>query len=138
MKNRILKEIHRYAINTYRKVGVIDMVMGEAPFNRKCHINAVQKVYEGKAVKVFACYAFSDGEPHGCIHFINQLENGKYQDNTWGWVHSISHYYIIREIDPTEYKTIWNILNGLKETLTNLHSTRLQRWMFRINAHDLI
>lgn len=133
----IKRNIQLYADQTYRKLTLSERVLGDAPFNRRCHINAVQKVKEGKAEKVFVCLA-DTGCGDTCVHFINQLADGTFQDNTWGWVHELSNYYLIREVHPEEYPNIWDVLGVTKKLIVNKNSNWLQRWFFNINAEELI
>lgn len=138
MKPNIYGRIKRYAIANYRKIDPKDLVIGDAPFNRKCHLNAVQKVKEGKAAKVFMCYAYDRSNNSACIHFINQLKNGKFQDNTWGWIYEWCDYYIIKEISPDEYQRIWDCLQDIRETLVETNSTKFERFIRGIKAENCI
>lgn len=134
-KQDILNAIRKYVIANYTKLNTEKFVLGDAPFNRRCHLNAVQKIKEGKAKKVFLCFTIDKDDNSQCVHFINQLEDGKYQDNTWGWLYEQTDYYIIREVEETEYDKIWDVLENTKETLLNLHSNWLERFIFRINKN---
>lgn len=136
MKIKILQAIKDYVITNYKKININEFKLGESLFNRRCHINSIQKVKEGKAKKVFLCFTV-DNNNSLCIHFINQLKNGKYQDNTWGWLYEQTDYYIIREIDRSEYNNIWAILDSTREMLFNLHSNKFQRFIFGIKK-DII
>lgn len=116
-----------------------DFVLGDAPFNFRCHLNSVQKVKEGKAAKVLSCFAIDkDDNDSQCIHFINQLENGKYQDNTWGWRYDRCEYYLIKEILPDEQLHIWDQLSGLKEMIVNANSTKFERFIYKIKYSNII
>jgi len=132
-KQDIFLRIRKYAITNYTKLNTDNFVLGEAPFNRRCHLNSVQKIKEDKAKKVFLCFAIDNDDNSQCVHFINQLEDGKYQDNTWGWRYDQNEYYIIKEVEQSEYKDIWNLLNDTKEMLLNLNSNWLERLLFRID-----
>jgi hypothetical protein len=135
-------EIHRkirdYATSHFKKLDTKDFVIGDAPFNRKCHLNAVQKVKEGKAVKVFSCYAFDRSDNTQCIHFINQLANGKYQDNTWGWLYQWCDYYLIKEISADEQEHIWDSLSDIRKSIVKLNSTWLERKIHKIEIENCI
>jgi len=134
-KENIFQAIRNYAITNYTKVNIENFILGDAPFNNKCHLNAVQKVKEGKVDKVYLCFAIDKDDNSQCIHFINQLKDGKYQDNTWGWLYEHTDYYIIKEVEKSEYDKIWTLLNDTKEMLLNLHSNWFQRFIFRINKN---
>jgi hypothetical protein len=129
----VFKRIRTYVTSNYQKLDTKDFVLGDAPFNRRCHLNSVQKVKEGKAKKVFSCFAIDTDDNSQCVHFINQLEDGKYQDNTWGWLYEKSEYYIIKEVDSIEQNKIWDVLSDTKKMLLNLNSNWLERFIFKIN-----
>lgn len=137
-KEDIYERIRTYATTNYQKLDAKDFIIGEAPFNRKCHLNSVQKVKEGKAEKVFSCFTIDKTNNSQCIHFINQLENGKYQDNTWGWLYEQSEYYIIKEILPDEQEHIWDQLTGLKNMIVKANSTKFERFIYKIKPEDVI
>jgi len=132
-KQNIFKAIKNYAITNYKKINIEDFVLGDAPFNNKCHLNSVQKIKENKAEKVYLCFAIDKDDNSQCVHFINQLKDNKYQDNTWGWLYEHTDYYIIKEVDKNEYDKIWLLLNDTKIMLLNLHSNCLQRFIYKIN-----
>lgn len=133
-KENILLAIRKYITTNYKKLNIDDFEIGDAPFNKRCHLNSVQKVKEGKAEKVFLCFSIDKDNNSQCVHFINQLENGKYQDNTCGWLYEHSEYYLMKEIDKTEQEKIWDILMNTKEMLINLHSNRFLRFIYRIDT----
>lgn len=136
-KSDVFQRIRTYIKSNYQLLDIKNFVLGEAPFNRRCHINSVQKVKEGKATKVFLCFAIDKDNNSQCIHFINQLEDGKYQDNTWGWVYENTEYYLIREVNKIEQQKVWNVLSDTKKSLLYLHSNWLERFIFRIKPDDL-
>jgi hypothetical protein len=137
-KQAINKRIQKYCISHFQKLNPNDFVIGDAPLNSRCHLNSVQKVKEGKAVKVFSCYTFDRSSNMQCIHFINQLENGKYQDNTWGWLYEWCDYYIIREVAPDEYSHIWDALENTRESIVKINSSHFERLIFRIKPENCI
>lgn len=137
-KEDIYERIKNYAITNYQKLDTSNFVLGEMPYNFRCHLNAVQKVREGKATKVFSCFCIDKTDNSQCVHFINQLKDGKYQDNTWGWMYTQKDYYLIKEILQDEQECIWNQLTGLKEMIVNANSTKFERFIFKINAKNVI
>ena len=137
-KQDIYKRIQKYCISHFRKLNQSDFVIGNAPLNRKCHLNAVQAVKEGKAAKVFSCYTFDRSNNSQCIHFINQLETAKFQDNTWGWLYEWCDYYIIREIAPDEYSHIWDALENTRESIVKINSSRFERFILRIKSDECL
>ena len=85
---------------------------------------------------MFLCYAI-DSDGSCCVHFINGVD-GKYQDNTWGWLYKTSEYYIIKEVTPTECETIWTMLSDTKKVLVRLNCNWFQRFIYQINPENLI
>jgi hypothetical protein len=138
MKNKIHNRIRQYALSHFTKVSTDDFILGEGPFNLKCHINSVQKVKEGKAAKVFMCFCVDKTNDSHCIHFINQLDNGKYQDNTWGWTYYQCDYYIIKEIILDEQEHIWDSLTDIRQAIVKLNSNWLERLIFKIKPDKCI
>lgn len=133
-REKILNRIVQSVIANYRKADNDNFIIGEIPYNYKCHLNAVQNVKLGKAAKVFVCIAIAKNNNEDIVvHFINQLDNGKYQDNTWGWLYEYYNYYIVREIDPSEYGFIGDILESVRESLVRNNSNGLLRKLFRVS-----
>lgn len=135
-KNKIIKSITDYVRMSYKKMDLKDFALGDCPFNYRCHLNAVQKVAEGNAAKVLLVIGIEDNYP--VVHFINQLEDGSYQDNTWGWRYKQKEYYLIREVSPNEYDTIWNVLGDAQRSLVHLHSNWFERWFLNLDENSII
>lgn len=134
--NSIKHKIWDYSVANYIRVD--DFTLGELTYNYKCYLNAVQKVKEGKASKVFACVAIDKTDWKIIIvHFINQLKNGKYQDNTWGYTQEEANYYLIREIKESEFSTIEQIFASIQESLVKANSSKLIRKLLKIKT-DII
>ncbi|QGZ99421.1 hypothetical protein [Dehalobacter restrictus] len=130
---KTLKRINQYVIANYKKIDNDKFIMGDINYTYKCHLNAVQSVKLGRADKVFACIAIDKNDSNSIvIHFINQLFDGKYQDNTWGWLYEFYDYYLIREVDESEYGDIGEILNSVRETLVKSNSSGLLRKLCRV------
>lgn len=115
-----------------KKFNPSDMILGEILFNQRCHLNSVQKVREGRASKVLLCFTIDKEDNSQCVHFINQTKDGKYIDNTWGWLYEQTDYYLIREINKSEYDKIWDVLNNTKRTLFNINATWFDKYILRI------
>lgn len=131
IKDKILERIYNHVIVNYKKLDKNDFVIGEIPFNYHCHYNSVQKVKEGKAVKVFLCIGVGKDDHSMVVHFINQLKNGKYIDHTWGWIHEHHDYYVIKEVVESEFNTIGDLLESTKQTLIDSNSNWLERKLSR-------
>jgi hypothetical protein len=134
---KLIKErVYNYALANYKKIDTDKFILGDIPYNQQCHYNSVQKVKEGKAAKVYACIAIDKSDWKAIIiHFINQLDDGIYQDNTWGWLYSSYDYYLIKEVDKSEYDDIWNLLDSIRKNLINSNSNGLLRKLLRIGKN---
>lgn len=92
---------------------------------------------EGKAIKVYSCYCISKDGSDQCAHFINQLNDGSYQDNTWGWRYEQYEYYIIKEINSEEQEHVWDSLIQLKEMLLLANSNCVERFFYQVGIKDI-
>jgi hypothetical protein len=142
MRQRYIKsiksKIYDYVVANYRKIDPDNFVLGDIPYNYKCHLNPIQKVKEGKADRIYSCICINKNNwQEIVIHFINQLNDGKFQDNTWGWLYQDYSYYIVREIDKSEHNNISNIFDGLRATLVKNNSNSFLRKVLRIKT-DII
>ena len=139
MKKRYIKaiksKIYDYVVMNYPMLDESKFVLGEINYTYKCHLNAVQKAKEFNSIKVIACVAVEkDKWENIIIHFINQLGNGSYQDNTWGWLYKGWNYYFVREISPNEYDQIENLLGYYQDCLLRSNSNTFIRKLFRIKT----
>jgi hypothetical protein len=136
--NKVLNRIRQHVMINYKKIDTNNFILGEIPYNYRCHLNAVQKVEEGKADKVYVCITINKNDNTDITaHFINQLSNGKYVDHTWGWLYKWYDYYLIREIDKSEFNNIGEILESLKESLVVSNSNSFLRWLHRIKFRTI-
>lgn len=137
MKKKYIKavksKIYDYVVMNYTKMNEGKFVLGELNYTYKCHLNAVQKVKESKASKVIACVAVEKGKWENIIvHFVNQLEDGNYQDNTWGWLYKGWDYYSVKEMDTNELDNIENFLGYFQDCLLRSNSSALIRKLFKV------
>jgi hypothetical protein len=134
----IKKRIYNYVTSSLKKIDNGKFILGDMNYSYKCHYNAVQKIKENKAAKVYACIAVDKNDWKSIIiHFINQLEDGTYQDNTWGWLYNSYDYYLIKEVDKSEHDDIWNLLDGIRKNLTESNSNKLLRILLKVDK-DII
>lgn len=135
MKKRMKKKILNYVKTNYILLDNSKFIGGKTYMNQRCHINAVQDAYDNKS-KVLLTFCIGNNEMF--VHFINETKNGKYIDNTLGWFgRQLYDYYLIREVEPFEYATIWKILYSTKRTLINLSSNRLERALKMVREDDI-
>ncbi len=127
-----------YAKSNFQQLNTDEFIIGDAPFNARCHLNSVQHYKNGTAAKVIACYAIDNTDNSQCIHFINQLSSGKYQDNTWGWRYKQHSYYIIKEVSEKEMDNIWDLLSQLKKSFIDINSSSIERKLSRIDHNNAI
>lgn len=136
--DKVRDRIYDYVKTNYTKINKDDFELGQIYYNRRCHLNAVQAIHENKASKVFLVVATEkENYKNIIVHFINQ-ESDKYIDNTWGWTHKKWNYYIVREIDESEFDNIDIVLTSAKKSLVDNHSNSLMRKLSKIVADDFI
>jgi hypothetical protein len=141
MRKRYIKAVKRriydYVVSNYERMD--GFIMGAGIWNYKCHVNSVQAVKEGKAERVIACITvFNNDWKEIIVHFVNQLEDGHYQDNTWGFEFDQYRYYYVKEVDPIEFNEIENVLDGLQKTLIKNHSSWFLRKLYGIKLDSFI
>ena len=134
-KDDVYKNVREYCISHYELLDNNDFVLGSAMFNCKCHMNAVQKIKEGKAKNVYLCVAWDKDDKQPCIHFINTTFDEKYQDNTWGWIYKINRYYLIKQVSEKEYDYIWNVLMNTKRSIFKLNSNRFKNFLHKLDEN---
>lgn len=136
-KEKVIDRIIRYCIASYKPINKSNMKMGGMPYNRRCHLNAVQYIRENKAISVYLCVCISD-KNDVIVHFINKDKDGYFIDNTLGWCYEDLDYFLIREVDPSEYDNIDKILEYTKEELVFKHSNSIMRKLTRIDFNNFI
>ena len=135
---KIHQKIKKYILANYSKINKEDMVLGEGIWNRRCHLNSVQKIKDpsnSEVVKVWLCVFIDINYNEINIHFINQLYNKKYQDNTLGWQYTYCDYYLIKEVDISEFYAIGELLENTKDSLWNLHSNWFDRNILKLKSN---
>ncbi|MDM0660014.1 hypothetical protein QTH47_12890 [Clostridium perfringens] len=135
-KEKVINRIIRHCMVYYEPIDKKNMKMGEMPYNRRCHLNAVQNVKEGKAKSVHLCVCIDGNDV--IVHFINRDKEGYFVDNTLGWGYKNLDYYRIRRIDPIEYDDISKILDSTKEELVFEHSNSIMRKLTNIDFNNFI
>ena len=135
-KKKLKQRIENYCETNYQKVSRDQMKMGKGIFNQRCQLNAVQQVKEGLMKQVYLCICFSES-CYPIVHFINKDNEGNYIDNTLGFEYEKYEYYIIREIDESEFLKTDSILMNTKKSLIKLHSNALINKVFGINEFNL-
>jgi hypothetical protein len=131
----VKSKIYDYVVMNYKLMDESKFVLGEIPYNYKCHLNSIQKVKEGKAKKVIACVTVEKSTWENIIvHFINELDDGTCQDNTWGWTYKDQNYYFVKELSADEFDNIDNLLGYLQACLLRSNSSWITRKLFRIKT----
>ena len=121
-KTKLLNKIQKHVTDNYLKLDIDQFVLGEMPYNCKCHLNSVQKVKQKVADDVYLCMILQKGYTEPIVHFINKKDEN-YIDNTLGWLYTDHDYYIIRKVEYVEYIGISKLLNSTRDRLLNLYST---------------
>lgn len=137
-KRKVMNRIIRHCMTTYTPIDLDDMILGDLLFNRKCHLNAVQRVKENKAKEVYLCVCIARESNDVIVHFINKNEDDKYTDNTLGWCYKAYNYYIVRKIEEHEYNNISDILVDMKKELVFKHSNKIMRKLAKIDHDDYV
>lgn len=135
MKQKIKQKIVNYVYSNYELLDKDKFINGRTYLNGRCHLNAVQEAYDsGSKVLLVVCV----GNDEVIVHFINKNKQGKYIDNTLGWYgKELYDYFLIREVDKTEYQRIWKLLINTKKMLINTNSTWLERKLKFIRENDI-
>ncbi len=131
IKDKFKSKCFDFVVTNYKKIPC-DKIK-EPSFalsNSACHFNAVAAARSGRADKVWMIWG---GKENGCIHFINSLD-GMFFDETWSYYEN-QNYYIIRQVMPHEFETIYDLLNSSKRMLINLNGNLIERVMARRNLH---
>lgn len=135
MKRKIKQRIINYAQSNYKLLDKNKFIKGKTYLNHRCHLNAVQEAYDNLSkVLLVVCI----GNDEIIVHFINQDLKGNYIDNTLGWYgKELYDYFLIREVNESEYHKIWNLLINTKKALINTNSTWLERKLKFIKEDDI-
>ncbi|NQU80497.1 MAG: hypothetical protein HQ543_03145 [Bacteroidetes bacterium] len=131
------KRISNYTHSHFKRLNVEKFELGIGLWNLKCHVNSIQKVEEGKSSKVLLVVINSKSDYCSpIVHFINQ-NKGKYIDNTLGYEYKINEYYLVREIDSSEFDDIYYIFRSFKQFLFDMVSNKFLSWIFKVDK-DII
>ena len=135
MKQKIKDRIVSYVKSNYEILDLTKFINGRTYCNASCHLNAVQEAYD-KGYKVLLTICIGNNEVF--VHFINQDSKGNYIDNTLGWYgQELYDYYLVREVNKSEYRTIWNLLTNTKKSLINISSSWIERKLKIIKEDDI-
>lgn len=134
-KDKVLKRIIEHVRTNYQRIDKDEMKIGDSFYNYKCHLNAVQYIKTGQADEVYLCVYIEDNYP--IVHFINKKE-GKYIDNTLGWLYEDIEYYIIKKVSEDEYCNIGNLLTYTQRSIVKANSNSILRKIFKIKVNGLI
>ena len=136
-KKNIKRKIDSYCKTNYQMIDKGKMKIGNGLFNHRCHLNAVQMVKTNQATDVYLVVALNDKE-FPFVHFINTDNEGHFIDNTLGWKFELYDYYIIKKIQPEEYKCIESILMETKRALINMYSYNFINKLINLDYDDVI
>ena len=135
MKQKIKDRIVSYVKSNYEILDLTKFINGRTYCNARCHLNSVQEAYD-KGYKVLLIICVGNNEVF--VHFINQDSKGNYVDNTLGWFgKELYDYYLVREVNKSEYRTIWRLLNNTKKSLININSSWIERKLKIIKEDDI-
>ena len=118
------KKLYNRAMASYERIEPDKFRMPDfALDNRNCHNNAVAAVTAGRADKVLMCLAGSKND--FVVHFINS-KGGEYFDETWG--DKSRWYHVVREIMPSEFDHIADILHAYKDDFVESNGNWIERY----------
>lgn len=126
-KLKYSKTLYRYIRAHYNTLSKDKFVMGKGLFNNECHYNSVQAIEDGLASKIILCMMVTDS---GIFpHYINETKEGKYVDNTFGYLYTDVNfdYFFIRYIEEEEFSKLPYYINSLNEKDLRHHCP----WIFR-------
>ena len=130
-KTTIKNRIWVYVKANCLKIDDKDFIIGDMNYTYKCHLNAVHKYHVDNSYEVYSCLTiWKDSWSDMIVHFINR-KDGRFQDNTWGYLHKDYDYYLIRQIEPSEFDKIGNRLTETKKFLVNSNSNSFLRKLFK-------
>lgn len=125
------KKLYKRAMAAYERIDKDKFKMPDfALSNRNCGNNSVAAVTAGRADKVWMCLAGSKNDM--VVHFINS-KDGEYFDETWG--DKSRYYHLVREIAPSEFDSISDILRAYKDDFVESNGSWAER--FRHNRGDV-
>jgi hypothetical protein len=106
------KIIKKFIESTMPKIKVES---GLCRFNLKCHMNSVHDALNNNQNKIAMCFYIDSNQP--IIHFLNIDSEGRYIDNTLGRWSEIYDYYLIKEIDSSDFFEINSIFSEYRKEL---------------------
>lgn len=135
MKQKIKQRIVNYVKSNYQILDKDKFIKGKTYLNARCHLNAVQSAYDNNyEVLLVVCI----GNNEVFVHFINKDLKENYIDNTLGWYgQELYDYFLIRKVNVTEYKKIWNLLVDTKKMLIALNSNWFEQKLGFIKEDDI-
>jgi hypothetical protein len=102
MFDKIAKNtIYQYVTSNFN---LIDVKPGACRYNYKCHMNSVHEALKRNHKKIVMVVYIDNG--YSIIHFLNKDKYGKYYDNTLGQWARYYNFYLIKEVDESEFKDI--------------------------------
>ena len=121
--NKLKRAIHDHALANFKIVPEKSIInAGFTLGNGDCHFNAVAAARSERADKVWLVWA--ETEEDGAVHFINS-KGSKFFDETWHEREGrYYHYYLIKEVDRSEYGDIYGLLMATKRSLVRLCGTK--------------
>lgn len=108
--------ICRYVESHYKP---IEVNAGNLRYNYKCHLNSVHEAVKAEEKTIAMCVVFDNETFEPFIHFLN-ITDGEYIDNTLGYWCKGNRHFLVREVKESEFDSIGNIFNGLRDHLLSL------------------
>lgn len=126
---RIQECLRRHFTRNFSRIPEDRFVVGEMRYNFQCHRNSAHEHFLEPSKRMVLCFAVDSRDDSFCLHVINRLPNGKYQDNTWGHEYRFHSYFLIKEILPDQYYRVPEYFDDHLRDFIKLYG---QYWLIRL------
>ncbi|MCX6218360.1 hypothetical protein [Spirosoma sp.] len=126
---RVQERLERHFTRNFARIPEEEFVCGEMRYNYQCHRVAVHHCFLQPENKMFLVYALDNRDQSTCLHVINRLPSGHYQDNTWGSEFRFHSYYFIKEILPDQYHRVPELFDNHRRDYIKLYA---RYWLIRL------
>ncbi|MGF7219089.1 hypothetical protein GGR92_005269 [Spirosoma lacussanchae] len=133
----IQERLRRHFTRNFSRLADERFVCGEMRYNYQCHRNSVHEYFLDNTKRIALVFAIDRRDDTFCLHVINRLSNGKYQDNTWGSEYLYHSYYLIKEILPDQYDRVPNYFDDHRRDFIRLFGSYWLIRLLRIQPTDI-
>lgn len=126
---RIQARLERHFTRNFSRIDSDRFVCGEMRYNYQCHRNASHHCFLQPENKMYLVYAMDGRDSSFCLHVINRLPSGHYQDNTWGHEYRYHSYYLIKQILPDQYDRVPEFFDDHRRDFIKMFA---RYWLIRL------